>query len=170
MVESGSFCKHRCHKEIRFMADTLALRRQVVIKATATETFKQQAGAELQAALQNVDMNLQQLEFQGKRAIADLEKKSVSPAGPMVTQQIEQIRGQIENERNQLLAAKNDMLQKLNLISQLEINSEFVQAQVDNYVDVGVGDNLYLKLSAPEVIVKDGVVVEIRTPQLAPQA
>lgn len=75
------------------MADTLALRRQVVIKAIVTETFKQQAGAELQAALQNVDMNLQQLEFQGKRAIADLEKKSVSPAGPMVTQQIEQIRG-----------------------------------------------------------------------------
>jgi hypothetical protein len=52
------------------------------------------------------------------------------------------------------------------MIGQLDIGSEFVQAQVDNFVDVAVGDNLYLKLSSPEVIVKDGVVVEIRTPQL----
>lgn len=152
------------------MAESLSLRRQVVIKAIVTDNFKQQASAELQAALQNLDMNLQQLEFQGKRAIADLEKKSISPAGPMVQAQIDQLKGQIEAERNQLMAAKNDMLQKLNMIGQLEINSEFVQAQVDNFVDVAIGDNLYVKLSSPEVIVKDGVVVEIRTPQMVGQA
>lgn len=152
------------------MAESLSLRRQVVIKAIVTDNFKQQASAELQGALQNLDMNLQQLEFQGKRAIADLEKKSISPAGPMVAAQIEQLKGQIDAERNQLMAAKNDMLQKLNMIGQLEINSEFVQAQVDNFVDVAIGDNLYLKLSSPEVIVKDGLVVEIRTPQMVGQA
>jgi len=152
------------------MAETLNLRRQVIIKAIVTDNFKQQASAELQAALQNLDMNLQQLEFQGKRAIADLEKKSISPAGPMVQSQIDQLKAQIDAERNQLLAAKNDMLQKLNMIGQLEINSEFVQAQVDNFVDVAVGDNLYVKLSSPEVIVKDGIVVEIRTPQMVGQA
>lgn len=152
------------------MAESLSLRRQVVIKAIVTDNFKQQASAELQGALQNLDMNLQQLEFQGKRAIADLEKKSISPAGPMVAAQIEQLKAQIDGERNQLMAAKNDMLQKLNMIGQLEINSEFVQAQVDNFVDVAIGDNLYLKLSSPEVIVKDGLVVEIRTPQMVGQA
>ncbi|MNY22258.1 hypothetical protein D3C86_1558580 [compost metagenome] len=148
------------------MAESLNLRRQVIIKAIVTDTFKQQASAELQAALQNVDMNLQQLEFQGKRAIADLEKKNITPAGPMVQQQIEGIKQQIESERGQLMAAKNDMLQKLNMIGQLDIGSEFVQAQVDNFVDVAIGDNLYLKLSSPEVIVKDGVVVEIRQPEM----
>lgn len=152
------------------MADSLSLRRQVIIKAIVTDNFKQQASAELQAALQNLDMNLQQLEFQGKRAISDLEKKSISPAGPMVQAQIDQLKQQIDAERNQLMAAKNDMLQKLNMIGQLEINSEFVQAQVDNFVDVAVGDNLYVKLSSPEVIVKDGIVVEIRTPQMVGQA
>lgn len=152
------------------MADSLSLRRQVIVKAIVTDTFKQQASAELQAALQNVDMNLQQLEFQGKRAISDLEKKGISPAGPMLAQQIEQVKAQIDNERNQLMAAKNDMLQKLNIIGQLELNSEFVQAQIDNYVDVKLGDNLYMALTPPEMIVKDGVVVEIRTPQVAQQA
>lgn len=147
------------------MPQSLSLRRQVIIKAIVTENFKQQAAAELQQALQSIDMNLQQLEFQGKRAISDLEKRNLSPAGPMVQQQIEGVKQQIEGERSQLMAAKNEMLQKLNVIGQLELNSEFPQAQVDNYVDVAIGDNLYMKLATPEVIVKDGVVIEIRSPE-----
>ncbi|MNK49911.1 hypothetical protein D3C87_687780 [compost metagenome] len=147
------------------MTDTLNLRRQAIIKAIVTDTFKQQASAELQQALQQIDMQMQQLEFQGKRAIADLEKKGISPAGPELTAQLNQLKSQIEQERQNLFSAKNDMMQKLNMIGQLESGSEFVQGNVDNFVDVQIGDNLYAKLSAPEIIVKDGVVVEIRTPE-----
>lgn len=148
------------------MAESLNLRRQVIIKAIVTDTFKQQASAELQGALQQIDMQLQQLEFQGKRAISDLEKKGISPAGPILQAQLDQLKGQIDEERQRLLAAKNDMMQKLNMIGGLELNSEFVQGNVENFVDVSVGDNLYVKLSAPEVIVKDGIVIEIRAPQV----
>lgn len=144
------------------MTDSLNLRRQAIIKAIVTDTFKQQASAELQGALQQIDMQMQQLEFQGKRAIADLEKKGISPAGPELTAQLNQLKAQIEQERQNLFSAKNDMMQKLNMIGQLEPGSEFVQGNVDNFVDVKVGDNLYAKLSAPEIIVKDGVVIEIR--------
>jgi hypothetical protein len=147
------------------MTDTLNLRRQAIIKAIVTDTFKQQASAELQGALQQIDMQMQQLEFQGKRAISDLEKKGISPAGPELTAQLNQLKAQIEQERQNLFTAKNDMMQKLNMIGQLEPGSEFVQGNVDNFVDVKLGDNLYAKLSAPEIIVKDGVVVEIRTPE-----
>ena len=147
------------------MTDSLNLRRQAIIKAIVTDTFKQQASAELQGALQQIDMQMQQLEFQGKRAISDLEKKGISPAGPELTAQLNQLKGQIEQERQNLFSAKNDMMQKLNMIGQLEPGSEFVQGNVDNFVDVKLGDNLYAKLSAPEIIVKDGVVVEIRTPE-----
>lgn len=147
------------------MTQSLNLRRQAVIKAIVTETFKQQASAELQGALQQIDMQMQQLEFQGKRAIADLEKKGISPAGPELTAQLNQLKAQIEQERQNLFAAKNDMMQKLNMIGQLEPGSEFVQGNVDNFVDVQMGDNLYAKLSSPEIIVKDGIVVEIRQPE-----
>ena len=147
------------------MTDSLNLRRQAIIKAIVTDTFKQQASAELQGALQQIDMQMQQLEFQGKRAISDLEKKGISPAGPELTAQLNQLKAQIEQERQNLFSAKNDMMQKLNMIGQLEPGSEFVQGNVDNFVDVKIGDNLYAKLSAPEIIVKDGVVIEIRTPE-----
>lgn len=147
------------------MSDSLNLRRQAIIKALVTDTFKQQASAELQAALQQIDMQMQQLEFQGKRAISDLEKKGISPAGPELTAQLNQLRAQIEEERQRLFAAKNDMMQKLTMIGQLEPGSEFVQGNVDNFVDVKLGDNLYAKLSSPEIIVKDGIVVEFRIPE-----
>jgi hypothetical protein len=142
--------------------ESISLKRQVSIKAIVTETFKQNVTAEIQQALQQLDLNLQQLEFQGKRAMADLEKKGITPAGPQQVAQMDGLRSSIDQERERLTGAKNEMLQRLNLVSQLEMDSEFMQGQVDNYVDVKVGDNLYEKLSNTEVILKDGVVVEIR--------
>jgi hypothetical protein len=142
--------------------ESISLKRQVAIKAIVTDVFKQNVTAEIQQALQQIDLNLQQLEFQGKRAMADLEKKSLSPAGPQQAAQMEALGQSIEQERERLAMAKNEMLQRLQMISQLEMNSEFVQGTVDNYVDIKIGDNLYEKLSNTEVILKDGLVVEIR--------
>ena len=139
--------------------ESIQLKRPVAIKAIVTEKFKSEATKEIQQALQNFDLALQQLEFQGKRALADIDKE------PQIAQKEEakrQIGAQIEQQRNQINAQKAELLQRLNMISQLDMDSEFLQATVDNYVEVKVGDNLYEKMSNTEVIVKDGVIVEIR--------
>ena len=138
------------------MSQVLSLRRQVLIKAIVTEQFKQAAGSELQAALHQIDEQFQQLEFQARRAVTELEKKGTP-------EQVNQLKAQIDSDRQRLGATKNEIMQKLNIIGQLQQGQEFVQGNVDNYVEVAVGDNLYAKLASPEVIVKDGVVVEIRT-------
>lgn len=139
--------------------DSIKLKRPVAIKAIVTEKFKTEASKEIQQALQNFDLALQQLEFQGKRALSDVDK---NPEIPNKDQARQNLQGQIEQQRAQINSQKAELLQRLNMISQLEMNSEFLQATVDNYVDVKVGDNLYEKLSNTEVIVKDGVIVEIR--------
>lgn len=139
--------------------DTIKLKRPVAIKAIVTDKFKAEASKEIQQALQNFDLALQQLEFQGKRALTDLDK---NPDIPNKEQARQNLQMQIEQQRAQINAQKAELLQRLNMISQLELNSEFLQATVDNYVDVKVGDNLYEKMSNTEVIVKDGIVVEIR--------
>ncbi|HEY9721502.1 MAG TPA: YlqD family protein [Oscillatoriaceae cyanobacterium] len=135
---------------------SISLRRQVTIVAIVTEQFRQQASAELQAALQQMDMEAQQLEFQGKRALGDLEKRGASPA------ELQGLQGQIEENRQRLRAQKADLLGKLDMIGKMQLGSEFVQGNVDNYVEVRVGDHLYGKLANPQVIVKDGIVQEIR--------
>lgn len=139
--------------------DSIKLKRPVAVKAIVTEKFKTEATKEIQQALQNFDLALQQLEFQGKRALTDVDK---NPEIPNKDQARQNLQGQIEQQRAQINGQKAELLQRLNMISQLEMDSEFMQATVDNYVDIKVGDNLYEKLSNTEVIVKDGVVIEIR--------
>ena len=135
---------------------SISIKRQVTVKAIVTETFKANAGTEIQQQLQQLDGNMQQLEFQAKRAVTDLEKQNPAPG------QLDNLKFQIDEERQRLLMAKNELLQRMSVISQLELNSEFAQGMLDNYVAVNIGDNLYEKLSNTEVILKDGVVVEIR--------
>lgn len=139
--------------------DSIKLKRPVAVKAIVTEKFKSEATKEIQQALQNFDLALQQLEFQGKRALTDVDKNAEIQNKDQARQNLQ---GQIEQQRAQINGQKAELLQRLNMISQLEMNSEFMQATVDNYVDIKVGDNLYEKLSNTEVIVKDGVVIEIR--------
>jgi hypothetical protein len=135
---------------------TISLRRQATIVAIVTEEFKQQATAELQTALQQIDMESQQLEFQGKRAIADAEKKGATPAD------LDGLKAQINEHRQRISAQKADFMGKLEGVGQLELGSEFVQGQVDNFVDVKTGDMLYAKMASPVILVKDGIVQEIR--------
>jgi uncharacterized membrane protein YfbV (UPF0208 family) len=137
---------------------SIRLKRPVAIKAVVTEKFKTEAAKEIQQALQNFDLALQQLEFQGKRALADVENANI----PNKAEVKANLEGQVEQQRAQINQQKAELIQRLNFISQLEMNSEFMQATVDNYVEVKVGDNLYEKLSNTEVLVKDGIIVEIR--------
>ncbi len=139
--------------------DSIKLKRPVAIKAIVTEKFKTEASKEIQQALQNFDLALQQLEFQGKRALTDLDK---NPDVPNKEQARQNLQMQIDQQRGQINAQKAELLQRLNMIAQLDMDSEFLQATVDNYVEVKVGDNLYEKMSNTEVIVKDGIVIEIR--------
>lgn len=139
--------------------ESIQLKRPVAIKAIVTEKFKSEATKEIQQALQNLDLALQQLEFQSKRALADIDKD------PQIAQKEEakrQVNAQVDQQRNQINAQKAELLQRLNMIAQLDMDSEFLQATVDNYVEIRIGDNLYEKMSNTEVIVKDGIVVEIR--------
>lgn len=142
--------------------DSIQLKRPVLIKAIVTEVFKTNANAEIQNALQQIDLQLQQLEFQSKRALSDLEKRMIVPASGITKDQVDGLRNQIDNERNRLSGMKTELLQRMEVIKQLELGTEFVQGTVDNYVEVKKGENLYEKMSNTEVIVKDGVVVEIR--------
>jgi hypothetical protein len=50
----------------------------------------------------------------------------------------------------------------------LQLNTEFTQGTIEGTVDVSVGDNLFDKISRTEIIVKDGIVLEIREAATSP--
>ncbi len=142
-------------------ASQLLLKRVVNIRAVVTQRWKDEVQQGLQGQINEVDSQLQQLEMQGQRAIAEIKQQSLQPPGPQVMQQIDNIQLQVNQKKSELLEQKNAVLQQLQEVQMLELNQEVVQGQVESIFQVGVGDNLVAKMNC-EVLLRDGVVMEVR--------
>ncbi|MFA5103661.1 MAG: YlqD family protein [Candidatus Margulisiibacteriota bacterium] len=136
-------------------AKKIELKRIVMVKAVVTEAFKDNLVRELERTVANMDMQLSQMENQSKDYMEDLKKKGM-------LQQVTQFKNQLANEKARMQAQKQDLLNKIQEAKGLVLGSEFVQGPLEGPVDVAVGDNLYKKVGAAEILVKDGVITEIR--------
>ncbi|MBI3975519.1 MAG: YlqD family protein [Armatimonadetes bacterium] len=132
------------------MAITVA--RPVVIKAIVTESFKRLYTQELQAAIARVEELVGQLDAQIRRT--ELERQ--------ITPQARAIRQQLELERARQESTRLELQARLREAEGLELNSEFPQGTVDSFTEVKIGDNLFQKLGRTEIVVKDGIIIEVR--------
>jgi len=132
------------------MAITVA--RPVVIKAVVTDSFKRLYTEELRTAISRVEELLGQIDTQIRRT--ELERQ-ISPQSRAIRQQLEVERARHEATRLELQA-------RLREAEALELNTEFPQGTVESWTEVNVGDNLFQKLGRTEILVKDGIVIEVR--------
>jgi hypothetical protein len=139
----------------------LVLKRAINIKAVVTPRWKDEVQQQLQTQINQIDGQLQQLDSQGQRAIAEIQKQSLQPPGPQTMQQIESIQLQVNEKKSELLDQKNQSLQNLQQVQLLEFDQEVNQFQVEGFFSVGLGDNLVNKMQV-EILLRDGVVEEIR--------
>lgn len=139
----------------------LLLKRPVNIKAIVTPRWKEEVQQQLQAQINQIDSQLQQLDMQGQRAIAELQKQNLQPPGPQVLQQIESIQIQVNQKKSEFLEQKNQQLQQLQQVQMLELDQEVSQGQMESYFRVELGDNLVRKMNV-EILLRDGIVEEIR--------
>jgi seryl-tRNA synthetase len=144
------------------MAESIQLVRQVSVRTIVTENFKTQVASEISRNLQQIDAELQQLEFKGKRAIADIEKRSVQPMGPDAKAQIEGIKAQVDAEKARLGQMKEEMQGQSQALTELPIGSVVTQFTLENPVEVRVGDNIFQRLEGGEILIKDGIIQEIK--------
>jgi predicted TIM-barrel fold metal-dependent hydrolase len=126
--------------------------RPVVIKAIVTETFKRQYISELEDTVKRLDAVIVQIDTQIRRA--ELERQ--------LTPQIRAVRQQLEVERSRQEAARMELQARLKEAEGLELNAEFSQGTVESLVELSVGDNFFTRLARAEVVIKDGIVIEIR--------
>ncbi|MDD5594181.1 MAG: YlqD family protein [Candidatus Margulisbacteria bacterium] len=134
---------------------SLELKRVVMVKAIVTEAFKQNLVKELERAVTNLDGQMNQMETQSKTYLEDLKKKGLM-------QKAAAFKHQLDEERNRQAASKADLTMKIEDAKRLQVGSEFVQGPLEGPVQVGIGDNLYKKVGGAEIIVKDGVIQELR--------
>ncbi|NJK55084.1 MAG: hypothetical protein HC939_03450 [Pleurocapsa sp. SU_5_0] len=139
---------------------SLLLKRPVTVKAIVTAQWKEEVTQQLQQQVAGLDQQMQQLEMQGKRTIEEITKQA-GAANPQVQKQTENIQGQVNQKKAEMLEKKNQFLQQLQQIQLLELDQEVVQAQMESFFRLEQGDNLVKKLNV-EVVLRDGVVEEIR--------
>ena len=137
---------------------SITVQRPVVIKAIVTEAFKRLYVADLEEAIKRVDAIVQQIDVQSRRV--ELERQ-VSP-------QTRNIRAQLEMERQRQEGTRIELQARLREAQDLQLNTEFLQGTIEGTVDVSVGDNLFDKISSTEIVVKDGIVLEIRETATSP--
>ncbi len=131
---------------------SITVQRPVVIKTIVTESFKRLYIADLEDAIKRVEAIVQQIDVQSRRF--DLERQ--------VTPQTRALRQQLELERARQEATAAELGARLREAQQLALNEEFTQGTLEGTVEVSVGDNLFDRISRTEVIVKDGIIMEIR--------
>jgi DNA anti-recombination protein RmuC len=139
----------------------LLLKRPVNIKAIVTPRWKEEVQQQLQGQINQIDTQLQQLDMQGQRAIAEIQKQSLQPLGTQVSQQIESIQIQVNQKKSELLEEKNQQLQQLQQVQMLELDQEVSQGTIESFFRVELGDNLVRKMNV-EILLRDGIVEEIR--------
>jgi hypothetical protein len=120
------------------------LKRQIIVKAVVTESFKTFLNYELSETVKMNTNKINQLENQ---------MKLFDQKDPRYTQ--------LNNEKREAEAYIKSEADQRKFISDLELNSVYSQGPIDGMVTVSVGDNLYEKLGGVELIVKDGVVQKI---------
>ena len=141
-------------KSVDRIRGLMTLKRPVNIKVIVTPEFRERLLRELERALDQLDREEQQLEFQSRRVLGELSKTSPKSA--------HQARTQWEQEKERHADVRRDLMERKNQTLQLESGTEYLYATVEGAVEIAEGDLLFDKLKPAEIIVKDDRVVAIR--------
>ncbi len=128
--------------------------RDVQIKYVVTEELKSELSQEARRARQSLDTRIQQIDVEGRRVVERIQRENVVQAG--------QIREQIEQEKQQLLQYRREIEQRAREIDGLQLGDEIVRGRTQALDEVKEGDAVDKLLGPLEIVVKAGVITEIR--------
>ncbi|MCR4433535.1 MAG: YlqD family protein [Coprothermobacterota bacterium] len=132
----------------------MLLKQTVLVKAIVTESFRQDLLQKLRAAIKEIDLGIEQLETQGRRYLLGMDSQNI--------QQMMAVRQEIEEEKRKQELVKAQLNEKVKEVESLPPDSEYPQGTLEGLVEVKVGDDLFGKIARQEIVIKDGIIVEIR--------
>ena len=133
----------------------LHLKQNVIVKVIVTEKFKNEFKDDISRQIDDAESKARDLK-------ASLGRLVIESAGIQNHTYVESLKARIEEERMIQEALAAQLKEKLKEVESLPIDSVYPYMVVEGQADVNVGDNLLNKISATEVTVKDGIVVEIK--------
>ena len=132
--------------------DKMFVRVPVAVKAKVTEDLKLKIIGDLQNTIKQMELDLEQFEFQAKKALHQAASDlSVLPA----------LREQIEVERHKRVSAKAEAEAKLKRAEDLAIGAEIGHGTLERTVEITIGTNIDALMGA-EIVTEDGKVIAFR--------
>ncbi|MEI6308055.1 MAG: YlqD family protein [bacterium] len=133
----------------------MILKQNVAVKVIVTEDFRTDLLAKLRGATKEVELGINQLEQQGQRYLLGLDRQNI--------QQMLAVRQEIEEEKKKQELLKSQFAEKIKEVDGLSLGQEYPQGALEGFVEINLGDDLGRKLAGQEVVIKDGIVIEIRS-------
>jgi len=130
------------------------LKQTVLLKVIVTEEFRKELLEKLREAVKEIDLGVEQLETQGRRYLLGMDPQNI--------QQMMALRQEIEEEKRKQELVKAQLNEKIKEVESLPLGSEYLQGTMEGMVEVKVGDNLFQKVARQEIVIKDGIIIEIR--------
>lgn len=132
----------------------VTIKRNVILRAVVTPQLRQEITQEIDQAIEEVEQRVQQIDFQTKPYLTELQRTNL--------QQAITVRKQIEAEKQKHTDLKDALTERKAQVAALQDGEEIVRGTLESYAEVKQGDNLAEVLAGVEIVVKDDVVVAIR--------
>ena len=132
--------------------ETMLVRVPVAIKAKVTEDLKMKIIGDLQKTIKEMHLEMDSFEFQAK-AYLNQAANDFDTA--------ENVRHQIDGERQKRKAALGEAEEKLKRAEKLELGSEIGHGTLERTVEIKVGTNLETLMGA-EILTEDGKIIAFR--------
>lgn len=139
---------------------SIKVKRPVTIKTIVTDSFKKQMMDELSKELHLLDTQIMQLELQSKQ-IHDQASAFGTMYADEGTQHLQQAMEDITSRLQQMSMMKQELHTQKESIHHLVLNNMIVTGNLENYVELSIGENIYEKFKTAEIIIKDGIIQDI---------
>lgn len=133
---------------------SVMIKRNVVLRSIVTENLRRDLGQQLQAAAEEMDRRMSEMDAQTRAYITDLQRNNL--------QQAMAVRKQIEAEKKRQQDMRDAMLERKAAVEELEDGTEVTRGTLESFVEVKVGDNLRAILGGVEIVTRDDEIIEIR--------
>ena len=133
----------------------LQVKQNVVVKVIVTEQFKTEYRKELSRQLGSAENKAKELKSSLARVI-------IENAGVGNSSYLDSLKARIEEERMLQEAVASELRDRIKEVDALTVDSVYPYTILEGLAEIKEGDNLFRKISAAEVIIKDGIVVSIK--------
>lgn len=132
----------------------ITIKRPVTIKTIVTDEFKKQTEKAFSKEIELINIQISQQE----REIEELQHYAKQLKNPVEAQQ-----ALLDATRRleQIVLLKQDLLAQNINIDNIKSGEAIITGNLENYVELREGDNLYEKFKSAEIIVEDDIIKKI---------